>query len=362
MSAELVRVRGDLQVERWRRGRQRPQGEHGDVVVRRVDREHRRPRGGRTARPGGRCPGTRPGEAPPVPGRSTRRAPPRGRPCRARSSTRARAPRRLGVARAVEDAERRVGRALEIVGVAVRADHERRHVAGVREAHGAVVGLEHEVEQRGHLAAVEAAHERGRAGRARRRANGRRARRRASHGAAGPSAPRPRCRGRPRRPSPRPRGRPRAGSRRTSRRPRRRHRACSGRRSGCPRARAAGRAAGCAGASRRSTSSRSYARACSMASPARSAISISRLSSSSVNRRAPREPTSTTPATSPFTTSGDAISDVTPAASIARVEPRAGRQLRSVTGRRPLDHLLERAADLHGASRARPRAPPPRLP
>ena len=67
--------------------------------------------------------------------------------------------------------------------------------------------------------------------------------------------------------------------------------------------------------------SRSYARACSMASPARSAIRISRLSSSSVNGRGERIATSTTPASRPLTTSGEAISEPTPAATIIGSSP-----------------------------------------
>ena len=56
-------------------------------------------------------------------------------------------------------------------------------------------------------------------------------------------------------------------------------------------------------------------------SPARSAIRISRLSSSSVKRRGERIATSTTPASSAFTTSGAAISEPRPAAAIIGSSP-----------------------------------------
>ncbi len=62
------------------------------------------------------------------------------------------------MAGALEHAQRRVRRALQVLGVAVRRDHERRHVPGVREADARVILLHDEVEQRGHLPAVEAPH------------------------------------------------------------------------------------------------------------------------------------------------------------------------------------------------------------
>ena len=67
--------------------------------------------------------------------------------------------RELHVAVALEHAERRVRRAREVLRLAVRADRERRHVPGAREVDAAVVGLHDQVEQRGHLAAVETSHQ-----------------------------------------------------------------------------------------------------------------------------------------------------------------------------------------------------------
>ena len=141
---------------------------------------------------------------------------------------------RLDVVRAVEHAERRVVRALQVVGVALRVDHERRHVARVGEPHRPVVGLHDEVEQRRHLAAVEAAHQLGEpvehAGRrvaldrvrahrmpqlAHQRGGADAVADHVAHRHAHAAA----CR---------------AGSRRTSRRPRPRHRACTRPRPGCP--------------------------------------------------------------------------------------------------------------------------------
>ena len=270
--------------------------------------------------------------------------------------------RRLDVVRAVEHAERRVVGALQVVGVAVRAEHERRHVAGVGEPNGAVVGLHDEVEQRGHLAAVEAAHQLGEPVEHAAPANGPRPRRRASRGAAGPSARRRRCRGPPRRPSPPPPGRPRAGSRRTSRRPRPRHRACStaatwmpltsGSRSGrrlrwsistfdelaLVGARVLDREPGAVGHQHQQALvlEREPAR------PGRADLHHARhLALHEQRRRHQRR---------------------TPAASIAASSARRGRKLRERHRPRPLDHLLERARDLHErarlASRVRPRRPP----